>query len=201
MTEIYITRHGQTDYNRAGRVQGRGIDAPLNETGKAQAAKFFNHFGHITFDFLYTSSLQRTHQTVAQFVRNGMEPIALSGLDEIDWGSKEGLSFSQTAPNEYQIMTQAWRDGNLNHRIIGGESPLQVLERQKEAWRQITQNGGSKILVCMHGRAMRILMSYLLNYDLRYMDFFTHENLSLYKLIHTGSMYYVEVFDGRNHLK
>lgn len=199
--EIYVTRHGQTDYNKAGKVQGRGIDAPLNETGRRQAAKFFDHYNHINFDKLYTSTLRRTHQSVEKFLENGMKKEAFSGLDEIDWGSKEGLPFSQSDHNEYLIMTKAWKDGKLDYKIDGGESPIDVMNRQKEAWKQIMSNGGSKILVCMHGRAIRILLSHLLNYDLRHMDYFSHENLSLYKLVFTGSMYYVEIFDGREHLR
>ncbi|MEM7551088.1 MAG: histidine phosphatase family protein [Bacteroidota bacterium] len=199
--EIYLTRHGETDYNKNGKVQGRGIDAPLNKTGRSQAAKFFAYYEHENFDKVYTSALQRTHQSVEGFLNKGLEHTALEGLDEIDWGNKEGKSFSLEDHNDYLTMVESWKNGNLEHRIEGGESPLDVLERQKEAWNIILEDPSNKVLVCMHGRAMRILLSYLLNYELSVMDVFSHHNLCLYHLVYTGSVYQVKKFDDIAHLK
>ena len=42
--DIYLIRHGETDYNRLGVVQGSGIDADLNELGQRQAKAFFDHY-------------------------------------------------------------------------------------------------------------------------------------------------------------
>ena len=57
---IYIIRHGETDYNRQGIIQGSGVDSDLNETGRIQAEKFFKAYHHIPFDKVYTSELKRT---------------------------------------------------------------------------------------------------------------------------------------------
>jgi broad specificity phosphatase PhoE len=58
--KLFILRHGQTDFNKIGVVQGSGIDAPLNETGRKQAESFFKGYADIPFDVVYTSALQRT---------------------------------------------------------------------------------------------------------------------------------------------
>jgi probable phosphoglycerate mutase len=199
--ELYVVRHGETNYNKAGKVQGRGIDAPINETGRDQAAKFFRKFESIEFDHIYTSTLQRTWQSVDQFIKKKGTFEKLSGLDEIDWGAKEGLPFSTSDHNEYLKMTESWKSGQLDYRIDGGESPIDVRNRQREAFKVILGKGGERLLICMHGRAMRILLSDLINYDLRYMDLFTHANLCLYKVIFTGNMFRIQVFDGREHLE
>ena len=47
--EIYIIRHGETDYNRQGIVQGQGVDTSLNDLGRRQASAFFEHYRHIDF--------------------------------------------------------------------------------------------------------------------------------------------------------
>ncbi|WP_282456203.1 histidine phosphatase family protein [Chitinophaga sedimenti] len=65
--ELYIIRHGETDFNRQGIVQGRGVNSDLNAMGVAQAEAFYEHYKHIPFDKVYTSSLKRTHQTVKKF--------------------------------------------------------------------------------------------------------------------------------------
>lgn len=48
--DIYIVRHGQTDYNLKGIVQGSGVDASLNDTGREQAAAFHKAYGNYPFD-------------------------------------------------------------------------------------------------------------------------------------------------------
>jgi probable phosphoglycerate mutase len=200
--EIFIIRHGQTDYNKMGKVQGRGIDAPLNDLGRTQARAFYEFYKNEGFQKVYTSTLRRTIESVEGFLNSGLPHRELAGLDEIDWGNKEGKSFNELDHNEYLTMTQSWQEGNLDHRIDSGESPLDVEKRQKKAWREIlSEEKESKILVCMHGRAMRILLSHLLNYPLQYMDMFLHENLCLYKLNFTGTIYHVELYNDTSHLE
>ena len=67
---IYLIRHGETDFNRQGVVQGSGVDSDLNELGQAQAEAFFQAYQHIPFDKVYTSALKRTHQSVKKFLRD-----------------------------------------------------------------------------------------------------------------------------------
>ena len=64
---MYIIRHGETEYNRMGIVQGSGVDTDINELGQQQADAFFQAYKHIPFQRIYVSSLKRTHQTVAPF--------------------------------------------------------------------------------------------------------------------------------------
>jgi probable phosphoglycerate mutase len=57
------------------------------------------------------------------------------------------------------------------------------------------------VLICMHGRAIRILLCLLLNYPLKSMDMFEHQNLCLYKVSYTGSMYSVLNYNDVDHLR
>ena len=65
---IYIIRHGQTDFNVRQVVQGRGINSNLNDKGIQQAKLFFEAHKEIEFDAVYTSTLKRTWQTVDSFI-------------------------------------------------------------------------------------------------------------------------------------
>jgi bisphosphoglycerate-dependent phosphoglycerate mutase len=73
---IYLIRHGQTDFNKQGIVQGSGVDSSLNEEGHAQARKFYEAYHHINFDKIYVTELQRTHQTVAPFKQKKYTPAS-----------------------------------------------------------------------------------------------------------------------------
>lgn len=177
-----MVRHGQTDYNRKGVVQGSGIDAPINETGRQQADAFYENFKHIPFDHIYYSSLQRTRQSIEKFLEASVYQEELADLNEISWGNYEGLPMDHDENQYYLDMLANWSSGQLDHKIEGGESPLDVVIRLRRAMDHILSQGGNHILVCMHGRAIRILMTVLLGYDLRYMDVFRHENLCCYEL-------------------
>lgn len=65
---IYIIRHGETDFNRRGIMQGSSIDTDLSEVGRLQSQAFFEQYRHLAFDAIVTSSLKRTWQTVAPFL-------------------------------------------------------------------------------------------------------------------------------------
>jgi broad specificity phosphatase PhoE len=200
--KVYLIRHGQTDFNLKNIVQGSGVDTDLNESGREQAKLFFEAYKHIPFDKIYTSVLKRSIQSVQGFIDLGIPHDALVGLNEISWGSKEGHRVTAQEDEYYHFMLQQWQVGNTHIRIQGGESPEDVVKRMKPAVDYIMKHTEEKtILICMHGRAIRILLCYLLNYPLRCMDMFEHTNLCLYLLNYTGSMFSVERYNDTAHLR
>jgi broad specificity phosphatase PhoE len=199
--KVYIIRHGQTDFNLKNIVQGSGVDTDLNDFGRAQARAFFEAYKHISFDKVYTSALRRSKQSVQGFIDIGIPTDALAGLNEISWGTKEGHRVTPLEDEYYHHMLREWQLGRTNLRIEGGESPEEVVTRMKPAVDHIlSQENEKTVLVCMHGRAIRILLCYLLNYPLRSMDMFDHANLCMYVLNYTGSMFNVERYNDRSHL-
>jgi phosphoserine phosphatase len=200
--KIYLVRHGQTDFNLQGVVQGSGIDSSINETGKAQARAFFESYREISFDQIYHSALIRTRQSIQGFIELGLPSCALPELNEISWGDYEGTPMTPEEGEYYRHMLHQWQQGNLDYAIAGGESPNTVAMRLKKGISRIIEGPGETILVCMHGRAMRIFLSVILNYDLRYMDQFEHHNLCLYVLeqLEDGT-FVVRKFNDRDHLK
>lgn len=199
--KIYLVRHGQTDYNLQGIVQGSGIDASLNETGRKQADLFFEKFNSVRFDKVYTSALQRSIQSVEKFIEMGIPHQVVPELNEINWGTREGMKITPEEDAYYHDVLRQWQEGNVSLEIEGGESPQQVFDRQTKAIELILSNTQEEqILVCMHGRAMRVLLCQMLNYPLRCMDMFEHSNLCLYRLNYLGSMFNVEQFNYTAHL-
>ncbi|TXI68927.1 MAG: histidine phosphatase family protein [Cyclobacteriaceae bacterium] len=200
--KIYLIRHGQTDFNLKGIVQGSGVDSSLNAKGMAQARAFFEMYKHIPFDRIYTSTLKRTRESVMGFIELGIPTESLSGLNEISWGTKEGQPITPEEDKYYHWMLDQWRLGNTHERIEGGESPEDVVKRQAVALKHVlAKPNEEQILICMHGRAIRILLCQLLNYPLKSMDMFEHENLCLYLLEQTGSHFTVRKYNDTLHLK
>jgi 2,3-bisphosphoglycerate-dependent phosphoglycerate mutase len=181
--EIYLIRHGETEYNRMGIVQGSGIDAPLNEKGIKQADAFFKKYGHLEFDRIYTSLLQRSYQTIASFEAKGIPVEKHEGLNEICWGAFEMKRMNPHDRSYYYDLIASWNSGNISRPIEGGESPVDVAERQQPVIDLIlSRTEEKKILICMHGRAMRVLLCRLLNKPLTEMETFPHNNAGLYHL-------------------
>jgi broad specificity phosphatase PhoE len=200
--KIYIVRHGQTDFNLQNIVQGSGVDSNLNDLGRAQAQAFFETYKNVAFDKIYTSTLKRTRQTVKGFLDLGIPSESLPGLNEISWGTKEGFKITPDEDQYYHYMLRQWQLGNTTLRIEGGESPDDVVKRMKPAVDHIMANTHEQtVLVCMHGRAIRILLCMLLNHPLKSMDMFEHENLCLYLLHYTGNVFTVELHNDTSHLR
>ncbi|MHC2992409.1 phosphoglycerate mutase [Pontibacter sp. HJ8] len=200
--KIYIIRHGQTDFNLQGIVQGSGVDSSLNQLGQQQAAAFFKKYKDIPFDKVYTSSLKRSMESVKGFLELGIPHEQHSGLNEINWGTREGTRITPEEDAYYHGILQTWSEGNTGVCIEGGESPDLVAERQKPFVDLMLSRPEEKtVLICMHGRAMRILLSQLLHYPLRCMDQFEHLNLCLYQLDFTGTMFVVKKYCDLAHLK
>ena len=178
------------------------MDTDLNDLGRDQAALFYQTYKDVPFDKVYTSSLKRSQQSVQQFIQRGIPHDALSGLNEISWGTKEGHPVTPEEDEYYHYMLAQWRLGNTGLKIQGGESPDDVVVRMKPAVDYIMSKPEEKtILICMHGRAIRILLCYLLHYPLRSMDMFEHQNLGLYVLNYSGSMFTVEKYNDDAHMR
>lgn len=199
---LYITRHGQTDLNKRGIIQGRGMDTDLNDEGRRQAELFFKAYHSVPFDKIYISNLKRTQQSVQPFIDSDIPYEKLAGLDELGWGIHEGQPGTPENKAAFLQIMRDWLDGKLDEKFEGGESPNEVKARQLEALKVIMSHPEEKtVLICMHGRALRLLLCILTNRPLTDMDNFPHQNLVLYKVAYDGNRYEIIDFNNAAHLK
>jgi probable phosphoglycerate mutase len=200
--EIYIVRHGQTDHNLKGIVQGKGVNLPLNDLGRRQAQAFFDAYRDIPFDGIYTSTLLRAQQTVYPFRDLGKDFEAFAELDEISWGNMEGSHIVMENSDTFKELTDQWKAGNIDAKPEGGESPIDVQNRQKRFIKHILSTPHRNILIAMHGRAIRCLMCTLTDTHLSRMEDFPHVNLTLYKVnLLSDGKFEIEKFNEQGHLK
>jgi probable phosphoglycerate mutase len=177
---LYIIRHGETQLNRQGEIQGSGVDAPLNETGHQQAAAFFKTYQHIDFQLVVTSRLQRTQQTVQSFIDLDIPWIVSGDIDEISWGDHEGKKPSPSLNAQFQQLIQDWTAGRLDAALPNGESAAQLAVRLGRFIQWLKTRPEERILVATHGRTLRCFMSMLKGLGAMGMEGSPHANTGLY---------------------
>jgi phosphoserine phosphatase len=177
---IYIFRHGETEFNKLGIVQGSGVDTELNETGHAQAAAFYRAYQHIDFELVVTSKLKRTHQTAWPFIQKGIPWLQNADINEICWGDHEGRISTPESIQMYRDMVSAWSSGNLEAALPNGESARQLSERVGRFLEWIKTRPEKHILVCSHGRTMRCIVTMMKGIGPVGMEGMRHENTGCY---------------------
>ncbi len=153
--DVYIARHGATEWNLVERLCGR-TDLPLSETGVTQAHALGERLAGegITLDRIYASSLTRARQTAEIVARYVAAPIVTDErLVEQSFGENEGIGIHLSA---YLTCKQ-----NLALRCPGGESAMDVACRIYGFLEELKQQSGLKaVLLVGHGSAMRVLHTY-----------------------------------------
>ncbi len=201
MQTLFIIRHGETDFNKQGLIQGRGVNTSLNEEGRNQAQTFFQAYQNIKFAHVFASALLRSQQSVEPFKNLGYEIKISPALDEMSWGIYEGHRADKEMNHIYKELITQWTNGKLDQRMEGGESPLDLQKRQQDFIQYELSALEGNILICTHGRAMRSLLCTLIEEDLSGMDRFPHRNLTLYKLERQNGKYLITESNNADHLK
>jgi len=204
-THLYLVRHGETEYNRRGVVQGGGIDSTLNETGVSQAEALADRLSAVPVDTVYASTMRRAKQTAA-VVAGPHEPVSrtyLRDLAEMDWGVFEGEPPSSEREEAMGAVKDRWRQGEYDHRVDGGESIRDVEARAHRAMDHIvTRERGSTVVVVTHGRYLRVLLGSLLdNYGLGDMHRLDHDNTCVNRIVHAEGQFRADLLNCTAHLE
>ena len=134
--KLYIIRHGQTDWNVQGRIQGRQ-DIPLNAAGRSQAQMLAKGMEKRPVTAIYSSPQLRAMETAMALAGNqGVEVIPLPELVEIGYGDWEGRTASDILTKERKLYEEWWQHP-ATVAPPGGETLNQVDARCKKAWERI----------------------------------------------------------------
>eukprot|EP01117_Protostelium_nocturnum_P008050 TRINITY_DN2865_c0_g2_i2.p2 TRINITY_DN2865_c0_g2~~TRINITY_DN2865_c0_g2_i2.p2 ORF type:complete len:254 (-),score=91.24 TRINITY_DN2865_c0_g2_i2:230-991(-) len=207
---IVLVRHGETDFNLEKKVQGQSVggDISLNENGLKQAKLLGLRLKEEKFDLVASSSLKRAIQTtksvLSQFNNEERQKHRIhqyDGLREMNFGPQfEGKHFDKKMAkipgNIHHLLSSIVRkwvvDGELDLCLPGGESPLQVENRARQAFFQIIHSldqnnqpipsaspSPKNILIVCHGRLLKILLCSLLDIGLENMEKFGQSNTAV----------------------
>ena len=203
-TTLHFVRHGETEYNRQRIVQGSGIDAALNATGRAQARAVARRLAEVPLDAIYVSTLRRAIETAEEIAAaHGSVPVhQLGDLQEMAWGIYEGRPASPETNAAFADISARWRRGEFDYQIEGGESILDVQARgQRAVTHMLEQHPGETVLVVTHGRFLRVLLSTLLDeYGLERMHEIAHSNTAVNTLICRDGCFEAERINCTAHL-
>lgn len=156
-TTLYIIRHGETDWNIIGKLQGQ-IDIPLNAQGIEQAKKAASVLKNknVSLAALYSSDLQRAHQTAHQISELfSLHIITTPHLRERHVGILQGLTKQQV----YETHGKHWED--IVDTVAGGETKAELLIRFTNQISLIARNHSNEsVAIVTHGHAIRQLIDY-----------------------------------------
>lgn len=150
MRELWWIRHGQTDWNVAGRIQGSS-DIALNATGIAQAEALAPRLRDVEFDAVYASDLVRAART-GSLAWSGSEVRPDPRLREMAYGILEGARWSEL-DEEQEAAARHWREDPLRRRIPGGESYQDLAARVVDFVEELPAEG--RFAAFAHGGTIR----------------------------------------------
>lgn len=173
MPDLILWRHGQTDHNAAGRVQGQ-VDIPLNDVGVAQARQTASVIAALGPSAIVSSPLQRAMQTAACLAEfTGVDVEKVAPLTERSFGAWEGLTRAEIAagwPQQYRC----WRAGEdpigvgVETRAATAERVGQALEGLVVAGERGAQTNDAQsgpVVAVAHGAAITLGVTWLLGCD------------------------------------
>jgi broad specificity phosphatase PhoE len=134
---LILVRHGETDWNKAGRFQGQ-IDIPLNENGRRQAAAARDFLKDIPIDRAWSSTLSRPTET-AQIILEAHPDVPLTqidGLVEIGHGVWEGKLESEIR-EDWSELLDTWKRAPETVQMPEGETIQDVWARSVRSWGEI----------------------------------------------------------------
>ena len=159
---LFLFRHGETDWNRDGRLQGH-TDTPLNATGLAQAEALVERLRPHRLDAVISSDLARawtTGRIVAEGL--GIPLIREPGLREAQIGEAEGLFWPEVKSRFGETLTERWFTDD-DAAFPGGETGSETRSRGLAALRRfVAEQPYRRIGVSTHGAMVRQLMKHAL---------------------------------------
>ncbi len=159
--KIHFVRHGQTQYNKDGRITGQ-MDEPLTAEGMEQARTAAKDISQ-DYDAFYSSDLVRCRQTAE--ILNEQLKLEIKydkRLRERDFGSIAGQSFKDVDPTG--IIRQKDMDQEYDYRPYGGEAVEDVKKRLLEFIKELQDNSmAKKVIVVAHAGIIRLLHKLLNN--------------------------------------
>ena len=163
--KIYLTRHGETEWNVEKRLQGWG-DSPLTKSGIERAHLFKELVKDVDFDRIYTSDQKRAVETskIIKDKRN-VEILELKELRELGFGDWEGLTLTEIKEKDADIFDM-YVNTPLLYKPRSGETISDLFNRVKEALKEIESSEDKNILIVSHGVTIRAIIAILKNYGI-----------------------------------
>jgi putative nucleotidyltransferase with HDIG domain len=161
---VYLIRHGEPEFTKTGSQCIGRKDLPLSERGKRQASDLAVYFFNKSISAVYHSYLLRSKQT-AELLSNGKYlVIQEGGLEEIDMGEWDGLSF-QEIREKYPEIYERRRTEIVHLAPPGAENFIEALSRFSDVFMRIISEAQGNIIIVGHSGVNRIFLCKALGFN------------------------------------
>ncbi len=196
---LYLVRHGQTEYNATGRVQG-WTDVPLDAIGLVQAERLAMRFSNKTLSAIYSSPLARAADTAYAIASTTNMPVILDDrLREYNMGQWSGLT-----GDEILAVTPGmvhW-DGP-ERESPGGENARQMRDRVEAFLHDLVQKhtSGETVVAVSHGGTLGAVIAAMLGLPVLRRQPFTFGNTAITKVSYDHGQWRIRSLNDRCHLR
>lgn len=199
---LYLVRHGETVWNREGRVQGH-TDVPLSPAGIEQARRLALRFAEKRIDAVWSSDLGRSRATAEAVAGSrGIGVVVTPLLRETMLGAWEGLTEAEVVARGENDLWQQWRRAPDVYRPPGSEPLEDVWVRMIRAVGQIRNSVGSgTVVVSGHGGSLRAILCDALAAPVSSLNRFALENASVSLVEYTEHRTSVRFVNDTCHLR
>ena len=179
MKKIIIVRHGQTNSNIEGRIQGQ-INTPLNDAGLEQAKKTGEFIkNNFSISEAWSSDLIRTQTTAENIFKNFKTTKLIREMSYGDWEN----NFFEDLPKDSSKQVNEYLNASEKFKAPNGESFQNLFDRASEFIKKLNFNNDNEVLIVSHGGFMRVLVSSLLDLPKKNLLNFQFENCSITEIL------------------
>ena len=179
MTKLYLVRHGETEWNKVSKIQGK-TDIELSDEGIKQAQLLAKRLACEDINFVYSSSLKRALKTAE--IAAGCRECVIAKSDkyhEICLGPWEGMTINEIK-EKYSEHFRTYKEDPANFKLPGAETFLDLTERTYNSIMEIVScHKGSNILLVSHGTAIKAAIIRILGIDIINYTKFRIDNASI----------------------
>jgi probable phosphoglycerate mutase len=200
-TRILLVRHGETDWNASGRIQGHS-DTPLNAAGRLQSQQAAQRLAREPIRALYSSDLARAFETATIIgAPLGLTVVTSPRLRERLYGAWEGLTADEIQAH-YPEQFALWRARSTDFEPPQGETRSQLLTRALDELQAIARRHvGEAVVVVTHGGLCYVVINHIVGSVDGNRREFTFGNASIHTLDVTGDRWSVISMNDTAHLQ
>ena len=160
LRRLVMWRHGETDYNATGRMQGH-LDSALTDVGRNQARFAVPALARFSPDIVVASDLRRATDTATTFTEATGVPLRVDKrLRETNLGIWQGLTGAQV-DEQWPGSRQIWQT-DPTWTPPGGEARVEVANRAAEVVAELDESTEDTAVLCAHGGLITALTGYLM---------------------------------------